>query len=98
MEGFFDILGAGGAFPMGKKAHNVALGGSQIHFFQRPGDGLIGTPVQDPGLVSIMSFQSDHLLKLGSALNGSLLLNMIATGQGKVKRNLKSLQTDHSLL
>ena len=61
-EFFLNILGAGGLFAHGKKSHDMSLGRGQIHFFQSPCNGLVGTPVQDPGLVTVMLFQCAHLL------------------------------------
>jgi len=82
---------------VGKKTHDLPLGRGQVHFIQCPGNGLVGTPVQDAGLVPEMSFQWAHL-QIGSMLKCSLLLNIIAMGYEKVKGNLQSLQAEEFLL
>ena len=64
MEGLFHVFGTGGLGLAGKIAHDVALGGSEVHFLQRGGHGLIGAPVEDPDQMAIVAAQNDHLLKM----------------------------------
>ena len=53
MEGFFQIPGTGRLRLPGKKTHDVSLGCSEVHFFKSRGHGLVGTPVQDPGIMAV---------------------------------------------
>ena len=88
MEGFLNILGAGGRFAMGKKTHDMPLGSGQIHGFQRVGHGLVGAPVQDPDQMSVMVSQKDHLPNKKC----SVLPNILAEDAPICKGFGKSLQ------
>ena len=63
MEFSLDIPGTGRFLLIGKESHDPALGGSEIHFLQGGGHGLVSTPVEDPDEMSIFVVQNDHLLK-----------------------------------
>ena len=67
----------------------MALGRSQIHLLQRAGDGLIGTPMQNPGQVTVMHIQFTHLLEICSVLKFSLLPNILAQRFGLSREKLK---------
>ena len=58
-----DIPGTGRFLLMCNEAHNAALGGGEVHFFQCSGHGLVGTPVQDPDEMAVMNIQMNHLQK-----------------------------------
>ena len=64
MELVFDIPGAGRLLLMGEVAHDMALGSSEVHFFQCGGHSLVGAPVEDADKMTEMDVQNDHLLKM----------------------------------
>ena len=69
VEGFFQIPGTGRLFLPGKKSHDMSLGSGELHFFQRRRHGLVGTPMQDTGIMTVILLQNDHLLKCSKLRN-----------------------------
>ena len=63
MEFSLNIPGTGRFLLIGKESHNPALGGSEIHFLQGGGHGLVSTPMQDTDIMAVFVVQNNHLLK-----------------------------------
>lgn len=61
LELCLQVPGTGGLRPVGKITHDPSLGSSKLHGFQRVGHGLVGTPVQYPGQMSVVVIQKKHL-------------------------------------
>ena len=61
LEGFLNIPGAGWVLPQCQIAHDMPLGGSQLHGCQGIGNGPVGAGVQNPKQMTEGGIQDDHL-------------------------------------
>ena len=67
LEYFFNIPGAGCLLAVGKITHDTSLGRGQVHFLQRPGDGLGRAGMENAEQGAIMCLQRNHLQYVSQA-------------------------------